>query len=110
LPVSKLPARMFREKRILIIYIKSNKSHYKTIVLLQEKSMAKERIKANVPIEAIAAQLRKDEKFLQGVGLYAVYQSSIETKSRRTAKHVQYEPQVLCKIGCTNSTLEESTP
>jgi hypothetical protein len=36
--------------------------------------MSKERIKVNAPAEAIASQLRKDEKFSQGVRLYAVYQ------------------------------------
>jgi hypothetical protein len=39
--------------------------------------MARERIKVNVPTEAIAAQLRKDEKFSQGVRLYAVYQVAL---------------------------------
>jgi transposase len=39
--------------------------------------MSKERIKVNVPAEAIASLLRKDEKFSQGVRLYAVYQVAL---------------------------------
>ncbi|MDR2362123.1 MAG: helix-turn-helix domain-containing protein [Prevotellaceae bacterium] len=43
--------------------------------------MSKERIKVNVPAEAIAAQLRKDEKFSQGVRLHAVYQIALGRKA-----------------------------
>jgi transposase len=42
--------------------------------------MGKERIKVNVPATSIAAQLRKDEKFSQGVRLYVVYQVALGRK------------------------------
>ncbi|MDR0686831.1 MAG: hypothetical protein LBF79_05190 [Dysgonamonadaceae bacterium] len=42
--------------------------------------MAKERIYVNVPATSIAAQLRKNEKFSQGIRLYAVYQVTLGRK------------------------------
>jgi hypothetical protein len=45
------------------------------------KDMAKERLKVAVAAEEIAGQLRRDEKFSQGVRLYAVYQIALGKKA-----------------------------
>jgi transposase len=47
--------------------------------------MSKERIKVQAELSAIKSQLRKDEKFSQGVRLYAVYQ----IKCGRTAEELE---------------------
>jgi transposase len=48
---------------------------------LQQKKMSKERITVDVALSTIKSQLRKDEKFSQGVRLYAVYQIKLGRKA-----------------------------
>jgi len=59
----------------IVSYIKSDIFlQYKNIFLPLHQKMSKERISVAASLSTIKSQLRKDEKFSQGVRLYAVYQ------------------------------------
>jgi transposase len=53
----------------------------KYFVPLQQKKMSKGRISVEVELSTIKSQLRKDEKFSQGIRLYAVYQIKLGRKA-----------------------------
>jgi transposase len=58
--------------------------------------MSKERIKVNVPAEVIAGQLRKDDKFSQGVRLYAVYQIALGRKAEALQSMYNTSHKAIC--------------
>ena len=58
--------------------------------------MAKERIKVNVSAEIIAGQLRKDERFSQGVRLYAVYQIALGRKAEELQSIYNTSHKAIC--------------
>jgi transposase len=58
--------------------------------------MSKGRIKVNVSAEVIAGQLRKDEKFSQGVRLYAVYQIALGRKAEELQSIYNTSHKAIC--------------
>ncbi|MDR2057386.1 MAG: helix-turn-helix domain-containing protein [Dysgonamonadaceae bacterium] len=58
--------------------------------------MAKERLKVTVAAEEIAGQLRRDEKFSQGVRLYAVYQIALGKKAEELQSVYNTSHKTIC--------------
>jgi transposase len=58
--------------------------------------MPKKRIKVNAPAEVIATQLRRDEKFSQGVRLYAVYQIALGRKTEELQSMYNTSHKAIC--------------